>query len=685
MLQNVRKRKTRAKHIYKTALSVKAKTLPTTQLCLWFLLLCTVVVLTLTPIFGARKPQVDAGQSNEGTQFTNAPWVQVNGGNALFVRDTSGNCSINGETLYDLLLQVNKSQVWNGYKTETSTNNSAISAGQNVYYLSAKNFGKLNDGSASANGGTANANASGNAQLQVKLFNGAALNNSNINSASTVLWQAVYRSMGSTGDVLTLYMNDIYCDNVCFDNTSPHYGYYGGSNLREVVNSTYNALKSMYSILDNYIVAPQNIPGLWQSSAYQTGSDKSQTSYTSGASLAGIGSDCDSINNGLDGLTNNTEGTQKVLHSDWTSTAATTNTYSDKLWVPSNYEAMYKDNTVDGDVSWVNSSGIDGGVNYFPNAGLNNATSGAYSDGRSGLWELNGYDRACSWMAWLRSGYSNHSDSARGVYTSGGYYGGQASIANVGARAALHLNLGSLASQTLTKISPSMNVSLGGSNSSPIISGYDQTLQTVQPAFNYSNYVIPNSTDTSKGKRKITFGAGSTTINSFTLQQGSTSRTINISRTGGNGTKESTGLCDYSYTYTNGQLVITISDVSSTGTLNVQANLNVSDPILNLKVTNSAPNSLLVLALMNGTTKLGEYGFVYSGGEQTVSITLPKNATIKILATKPFGSRVRFVLDGTDLNPTGVTSYQVSSGSSDVQNLVVTLTGDGSWSNSIVI
>lgn len=90
-------------------------------------------------------------------QFTNAPCSTVNNGKSLFDVVVSSYNSPNGVTLFELLQWINDPRVWDGYKKETHAQNSNITT--DTYYLFAKNFGKLNDGSASANGGTANPNA----------------------------------------------------------------------------------------------------------------------------------------------------------------------------------------------------------------------------------------------------------------------------------------------------------------------------------------------------------------------------------------------------------------------------------------------------------------------------------------------------------------------------------------------
>lgn len=618
-----------------------------------------------------------------GTPFDNAPWVKVNNGTELF-SSTSG---INATTLYDLLLYVNKQQVWGNsttklYKTETSANNLAISLEQEAYFLSAKNFGKLN-------GGTTSSSAAGNTQLMVKLFNGATLgeidetlsysSNINVDKAATVLWQAVYRSMDSTKDVLTLLMNDSFCAS---DRDYPSSLYYKESCLRRVVQKTYAKLieEGKYPMLDNYTVLPQNIPGKWQSNTYQTGSDRNDKSYT-GASSMGNSISVDAVNNGLD--------TSGTLPSNWTTSSQTTNPYiSDKLWVPSNYEATYKDSSTDGLISYVSAY-------YNASATLQNGTAGGsdrVNDGRSGLWELNGYDRVIGAWTWLRAAQSLGRGEYGGIDDEGAL--GELDIDHSwDVRAALHLDLGKLANATLSKVVANVSAPDDAPNITATISGSNESRQTSKPTFSYINYIIPNSSDTIKGKRTITFGAIDTTqykVSSFKLQQGTTTQTIDVSSASGSGNKSDTGVCDYSYTYSNGQLVVSVGNAGSTGELNVQANIEVAftDMTLNLKVTNSAPNSLLVLTFLNGNTKLGKRGFVYySGGQQTATITLPFNATIKILATKPFGSRAEFVLDDTPLTSSNSVCYEIQTGTTASAILTITLTnsGIGGWNNAIVI
>ena len=165
---------------------------------------------------------------------------------------------------------------------------------------------------------------------------------------------------------------------------------------------------------------------------------------------------------------------------------------------------------------------------------------------------------------------------------------------------------------------------------------------------------------------------------------GTIKKTISASGASGSGTLAETGICDYEYTCSGGKLIVTVSNLSEATRVNANVGAIQTDVTLNLKVNVSAPNSLLVLALFNGDKKVGEYGFTYNENAQTASVTLPKNTTIKILATKPFGSRIELLLDGTALTPVGVTSYEVPMGTA-TRTLSVTLTGSGGWSNMVVV
>ena len=591
-----------------------------------------------------------------------------------------GGGGVDVEELADLLNMINSTDVW-GSKTLDIT-------GNKVAYLSAKDFGKYNKASET--------DVNQTSQIVVKLLADTDIATNNANSAAAQYWQAVYRSMNSESDVLTLYMCNPYASTI-FGSTDANYS---ASTLRnDVVRPLYETMvgsnnggittEGIYKDLDRYVVAPQNILGKWQSSAYQTSYNNSGSLYTYtdsngqtqstglGASGHSSGSPYFEVGNGLDGF--------NVAQSGWTSQVVSA--YSDKLWVPSGFEMLHtgyqpatsllpSGRNYDGDNVVTTLTGYD---NFDATI---SATSG---DDRTGLWELNAYDRAGTGGAWLRSGVSHRVNYAKWTGISGSTSNKIVSDV-LYARVALHLDLKQLANDYLTKVTASQKSTNGTSTAvTAITPTIPSALQTNLSTHNYSNYTAPNLI-AEKYKRTITFNtvSGANQVKSFTLTSGSITKTINVVGASGSGTRETTkDLCDYSYTYENGQLKVTVSNVQ-THILNVQANVD-GYTTLNLSVTNSAPNSLLVLHFFNGSDKLGECSFVYSSSAQTASITLPKNETIRILVTKPFTSRAKFELGGDEVPATGTTTWEIKTQTSSTLNLTVTLIGDGSWSNAIVI
>ena len=69
-------------------------------------------------------------------------------------------------------------------------------------------------------------------------------------------WQAVYRSVSGTQDVLTLYMCTPYINSARFSSSG---GDYTNSTLRTTPLNTYNTLEGIYSNLDTYTVAPYQL------------------------------------------------------------------------------------------------------------------------------------------------------------------------------------------------------------------------------------------------------------------------------------------------------------------------------------------------------------------------------------------------------------------------------------------
>ena len=348
-------------------------------LIMWLLVFVVFLVLSLQPVFASKSKISQAGQPSTTTYYTKSP-VYIAGTNhsasntttapALFTKD-----GIDTEVLLDLLNMVNSTSVWTG-KDATSGSNT---------YLSAYNFGKYTD--------TARPNSTGYSQIAVKLFDGATLGsittsvdsqNKNIDAATQQMWQVVYRSMDANNDVLTVYMTQPYAtfdfNQTKYDNDASDMQVYQGSNLQDAVSKTWSAINTAYSSLNlsKYVVAPVNVPGQWQ-----TGSSQPDTSYS-----------------------NNNE--------------LTTVNQNDLLWIPSAYETQDKNNDEVGKISYL---GSYTSTTPTENNWTADCNADKTADGRTGLWELNGYDRAwgtttvSSW-AWLRSGTSNLSldSGAREIY-----------------------------------------------------------------------------------------------------------------------------------------------------------------------------------------------------------------------------------------------------------------------------
>ena len=364
------------------------------HMLLWLLSICIGLVLAMTPIFNFKKTApLDAGQVNDG-EFTNAPWVQVNtASKPLF----TGNNTVDGEVLYDLLSYINSTTVWNG----VTENNTTPISGSAYTALTCEDFGKL-DSDTSRNF----------AQLLVTLYGDTIIDAND----KAVQWQVVYRSMDDTSDVLTLYMNsqyktesqfDVYVSGTTCNNyltsqtniassTNSNATKSGKSLLRDFVSTGTNSLESQVSTKygTSYLVAPKDVPSSWQSTANQPDSDGS-TSY--------------SITNGLDNV-------------------------SDLLWIPSGYEVFSVKNKTtnewekeDTELSWVwnvNDQAQETDLTKDDDLVVYNGEEdgeGNYTfvkcttNGRTGLWRMNGYDRVINSWAWLRSGISDYLKHARGI------------------------------------------------------------------------------------------------------------------------------------------------------------------------------------------------------------------------------------------------------------------------------
>ena len=243
------------------------------KMVVYFLSFCVLFVLALQPLLiGRSNGSLDAGWTfTDKTYFANAPMYVANGttsaGKIIDAEPLFTSDGINTATLFSLINLVNDSKVW-GSKTINSNGNT---------YLTAKDFGKID--------------SNGNGQIVVKLFDDKTITDANgldVSKATQLYWQAVYRSINNTQDILTLYMVDSYATAQFNPNTSTTLGDrtytqnadYSKSILRHrYVLPLYDALVGAYDELDDYIIAPQDIPGEWQSSLYQTSMNKNRKYY----------------------------------------------------------------------------------------------------------------------------------------------------------------------------------------------------------------------------------------------------------------------------------------------------------------------------------------------------------------------------------------------------------------------
>lgn len=436
-----------------------------------FTLYATAIVLCCVMSVSQSLFSVTAGGPSNGTFYINAP-VFIAGDSARSETTGSADTStgvananikplfktggtVDAEVLADLLNMVDSESVWKG----TTENTNAPT------YLSAKNFGQYGTQTSWTTA------QKGNAQILVKLFDTVGETDSNINKFTSQYWQAVYRSIrdenGTLNDVLTLYMARPYLTSQTFDSS---YGNYSTSDIRDVILADYTTLigNDYFSQADQYIVAPYQLSssngaefsttgydksgknnefkaktdflnlGGWQSSAYQTSQSarnltntpsingnwlsSTDTNITSKLGASGYCDEGDTdwgyeygVNNGLDGLGDG-----------WKSWSSIDTNYADKLWLPSGFEVLHTGYGQTATSQLQNTGRLYDEANdiiYLDSnyskatAGLNSSanTASHTNANRTGLWELNAYDRASNSWAWLRSGYSGNDDSARGV------------------------------------------------------------------------------------------------------------------------------------------------------------------------------------------------------------------------------------------------------------------------------
>lgn len=227
--------------------------------------------------------------------------------------------------------------------------------------------------------------------------------------------------------------------------------------------------------VEDYLVAPRDLPGRWQSSAYQTGANMDFVYYATGqfyiyragaeAGFAGSGNPQDGLGatgliwgtlrhfaliNGKDGLS------VGPYNGHWPNTTLAP-TYDDLFWLPSDFEVRTMGFNRDNALFQTFITNPDDRYSILrTNTEPENRPDNA--NGRSGLWRLNGFDRAFDvdglglsrgWMTeqvWLRSHDGLGFGNATTVSNTGNRYGyGVNQLA--GMRPALHLSVTQLRAQ----------------------------------------------------------------------------------------------------------------------------------------------------------------------------------------------------------------------------------------------
>jgi len=238
-----------------------------------------------------------------------------------------------------------------------------------------------------------------------------------------------------------------------------------------------NLLRDMAGVFDqfgieNYLVAPRNIPGRWQTSLYQTGVNMNHDYYRSGQFYTAngdrgfIGSEFSVDGLGATGLIWGTHRHFALINGKdglsigpvdghWPSTRLEP-THDDLFWLPSDFEVRTmgfgKDNAL---FQTFLTDADDPATILRTNTEPEDRPD--HANGRSGLWRLNGFDRAFDqdalglprgWMTeqvWLRSHDALGIGNANMVSNTGNRYGyGVNQLA--GMRPALHLSITELLS-----------------------------------------------------------------------------------------------------------------------------------------------------------------------------------------------------------------------------------------------
>ena len=384
------------------------KATSTSKLIMCFLVMCITFVLSLQPLFLARTSiKLDAGHTSDGDGFfINAPMYIAGGLDATnyatgeinydgIVPLFASNGTVNANVLHEMIEMLNDQNVLSNPSSTDSENA--------INYYSTKNFGQYGDQSSWSD------TKKGNAQIVVKLFETVGASDSEQALATDQLWQAVYRTVqnsnGEERDILTLYMTKHYAS-AQFDESE---GNYLASDLRnEIVVPLYETLfasGNTFNALDKYIVTPKALPGQWQSGHYQT-SAESSGAYLGSSLSASYGSSGSFIMNGMyENVIGNT---------NWES-SATIDAGSDKFWIPSRFEFKHTGYAGTGLTTIANKGkSFDGttSLSYLQGWG----SEATYAGNRTGLWEMNAFDRGAYDYCWLRSSFEGTNSENRADY-----------------------------------------------------------------------------------------------------------------------------------------------------------------------------------------------------------------------------------------------------------------------------
>ena len=468
-----------------------------TQLVLWLLVVVMGLVYMLTPLFNFKQSIYRDVSANFTLTFSENAPIVEVNYDNPLFTDVN---TINAEVLYDLLEKINSPVVW----TDIT----------NMYNRTCEDFGKLD------------ANTK-NAQLITRLFD----------EVFDGAWQVVYRSteyVDTAKDVLTLFYKNISSEQT-LGNIDDNSGYFSGySELRMKMSTGEDSIEKR--ITNNYgkdyLVAPKVMDG-----ANHYGSYNSIT-MESGEPLR-----CSRF----------TEG--------------------DLIWAPSVYEALFTSADEIANLTYIveDESGYTLKVKATVGEDPRYVDPASGSSCRTGLWKMNAYDRFCEnniselCAYGLREAsyvYSGNifADAVQGKAQNVNIWGGYTVLGrdSCSVQPALNLNIYQLAQDFLYKVTASCIVSSGIAPTYKL-STDDRNLQTTMGDYNYKNYLVPNNT-TVKGSATATFTEkNSTKINKFTLKTGTSSKNITLNSTSGSGT--ASGICDYSYTYSGGNLAVTICNL----------------------------------------------------------------------------------------------------------------------------